>query len=65
MVVAAGKYNAPNMPSIEGLAEWAKQFPDRISHSRQYRRPDPLSNQTVLVVGAAVCVILIYELFFC
>ena len=42
------------MPNIEGLAEWAKRFPDRISHSRQYRRPDTFSNQTILVVGAAV-----------
>jgi len=54
VVVAAGKFYAPNMPNIEGLVEWAKRFPDRISHSRQYRRPDPYSNQTVLVVGAAI-----------
>jgi len=53
VVVAAGKHNAPNVPNIEGLAEWAKRFPNRISHSRQYRRPDPFSNQTVLVVGGA------------
>ena len=42
------------MPNIEGLSEWAERFPDRIIHSRQYRRPEPLSNQTVLVVGAKV-----------
>jgi hypothetical protein len=52
------------MPNIEGLAEWAKRFPDRISHSRQYRRPEPFSNQTVLVVGAAVRVISYYEFLF-
>ena len=34
--------------------EWAKQFPDRISHSRQYRRPEHFSNETVLIVGASV-----------
>ena len=45
------------MPNIEGLTELVKRFPDRISHSRQYRQPDPFSNQTVLVVGAAVRVI--------
>jgi cation diffusion facilitator CzcD-associated flavoprotein CzcO len=42
------------MPNIEGLSEWTKRFPDRIFHSRQYRRPEPFSNQTVLVVGAQV-----------
>ena len=48
------------MPNIEGLAEWVKRFPNRISHSRQYRRPEPFSNQTVLIVGASVRVIALY-----
>ncbi|GLB43675.1 putative pyridine nucleotide-disulphide oxidoreductase [Lyophyllum shimeji] len=53
VVVATGRYNAPSIPGIPGLKEWGDQFPGRISHSRQYRRPQPHTNQTVLVVGAA------------
>ncbi|TFK31089.1 hypothetical protein BDQ12DRAFT_694562 [Crucibulum laeve] len=53
VVIATGRYNAPNIPNIEGLEEWAKRFPDHISHSRQYRRPQPYANKTVLIVGAA------------
>ena len=52
------------MPNIEGLAEWAKRFPNRICHSRQYRRPDSFFNQTVLVVGAAVRMIYLLISFF-
>lgn len=54
VVVATGRYNAPNIPEIDGVAEWAKQFPERISHSRQYRRPEPYVDETVLIVGGAV-----------
>ncbi|KAH9942798.1 hypothetical protein B0H21DRAFT_695998 [Amylocystis lapponica] len=54
VVVATGRFNAPNMPSIPGLAELAQRFPDRVRHSRQYRRPEPFANQTVLIVGAAL-----------
>ena len=52
------------MPNIEGLSEWTKQFPDRISHSRQYRRPEPFSNKTVLIVGAKVRAISIFMNWF-
>ncbi|KAK0496782.1 hypothetical protein EDD18DRAFT_176503 [Armillaria luteobubalina] len=52
VVVATGRYNAPNIPNIEGLAAWAAQFPGSVQHSRQYRRPEPFLNKTVLVVGA-------------
>ncbi|KAF8553185.1 FAD/NAD(P)-binding domain-containing protein [Imleria badia] len=54
VVVAAGKYYAPSIPSIPGLDEWARRFPGLIRHSRQYRRPEAYVNQTVLIVGAAI-----------
>ncbi|KAJ7837898.1 hypothetical protein B0H14DRAFT_2790468 [Mycena olivaceomarginata] len=54
IVVATGRYNAPNIPYITGLEEWAKIFPGSIIHSRQYRRPQPFINETILVVGGAV-----------
>ncbi|KAF8550557.1 FAD/NAD(P)-binding domain-containing protein [Imleria badia] len=52
VVVATGR-NAPLMPSIPGLEEWVWRFPDLLRHSRQYRRPETYSNQTVLIIGAA------------
>ncbi|KAJ6551719.1 hypothetical protein B0H19DRAFT_1158674 [Mycena capillaripes] len=53
IVVATGRYNAPNIPRISGLEDWAQKFPESIIHSRQYRRPQPFTNETVLVVGGA------------
>ncbi|KAG6831535.1 hypothetical protein H0H87_004861 [Tephrocybe sp. NHM501043] len=53
VVVASGRYNAPNVPDIAGLAVWADRFPGHLIHSRQYRTPDLYANQTVLIVGAA------------
>ncbi|KAJ7471178.1 hypothetical protein B0H11DRAFT_2040725 [Mycena galericulata] len=53
IVVATGRYNAPNIPPISGLEEWAKKFPLSIIHSRQYRHPQPFTNETVVVVGGA------------
>ncbi|KAG5640855.1 hypothetical protein DXG03_006820, partial [Asterophora parasitica] len=54
VVVASGRYNAPNIPNIPGLKEWAERFPGHVQHSRAYRRPEPYANKTVLIVGAAV-----------
>ncbi|KDR66555.1 hypothetical protein GALMADRAFT_130751 [Galerina marginata CBS 339.88] len=53
VVVATGRFNAPNMPNIPGLVEWDKAFPDTIIHSRQYRHSELYTNKTVLVVGAS------------
>ncbi|KAG6825285.1 hypothetical protein H0H92_004160 [Tricholoma furcatifolium] len=53
VVVATGRYNAPNVPNIPGLSEWANHFPGHLVHSRQYRRPEEYANKTVLIVGAA------------
>lgn len=56
VVVGTGRFNAPNIPPIMGLTEWADRFPEHISHSRQHRIPQPYTNKTVLIVGAAVSV---------
>ncbi|KAF8896737.1 hypothetical protein CPB84DRAFT_1837047 [Gymnopilus junonius] len=53
VVVATGRYNAPNIPPIQGLKEWNDRFPGHIKHSRQYRIPEPFTNQTVLIIGGA------------
>ncbi|KAF5346471.1 hypothetical protein D9756_010063 [Leucocoprinus leucothites] len=53
VVIATGRYNGPNIPRIAGLEEWAKQFPEDILHSRQYRHPEEYAGKTILIVGAA------------
>ena len=54
IIVATGRYNAPNIPNISGAELLASRFPGHIQHSRQYRRPDGFTNKTVLIVGAGV-----------
>ncbi|KAL0069327.1 hypothetical protein AAF712_003692 [Marasmius tenuissimus] len=53
VVIATGRYNSPSVPAIPGLSEWVSKYPDGISHSRQYRRPEIHQNKSVLIVGAA------------
>ncbi|KAJ7122947.1 hypothetical protein C8R44DRAFT_158414 [Mycena epipterygia] len=52
VVIATGTFNAPNIPDIPGLAEWAQRFPGSLLHSREYRHPEKFANQSLLVVGA-------------
>ncbi|KAJ3773442.1 FAD/NAD(P)-binding domain-containing protein [Lentinula raphanica] len=54
IIVASGRFSAPNLPRIPGLAQWAQLYPHLNTHSRQYRRPEEFANQTVLVVGGSV-----------
>ncbi|RXW23563.1 hypothetical protein EST38_g2289 [Candolleomyces aberdarensis] len=53
VVVATGRYNAPNVPAIVGLEQWNERFPGKITHARAYRRPEEFKDKTVLVIGAA------------
>lgn len=54
VVVATGRYNAPNIPNIHGLKEWNTAFTGKLQHSRQYRRPETYEGKTVLIIGAGV-----------
>lgn len=54
VVVATGRYNEPRVPDIPGLASWKRNFPDRISHSKQYRTPAPYRGKTVLIIGGYI-----------
>ncbi|KAL9041084.1 MAG: hypothetical protein Q9214_004233 [Letrouitia sp. 1 TL-2023] len=54
VVVASGHYQAPVVPDIPGLNEWKLRWPDRVQHSKSYRRPQGFENQNVLLVGAGV-----------
>ena len=54
VVIATGHYCTPRIPSFAGLKEWKAAFPDRIIHSKQYRRPHRFQGQNVLIIGAGV-----------
>ncbi|WVQ95865.1 hypothetical protein IAU59_002964 [Kwoniella sp. CBS 9459] len=53
IVIAAGRFNVPHIPSIPGLAEWQARYPSDILHSRQYRYPETTKGKNVIVVGAS------------
>lgn len=54
VVVANGHYHAPNIPDLPGLKEWKVTFPERIQHSKLYRRASSFKDQNVLIIGAGV-----------
>lgn len=54
VVVATGRYGTPRVPDVPGLPSWKRAFPDRVTHSKQYRTPAVYSGKTVLVIGAFI-----------
>ncbi|CAG9986772.1 unnamed protein product [Clonostachys byssicola] len=54
VVVASGHYNLPRVPDIPGLAELKGLYPDRVIHSKQYRRPEAYQGSAILIVGGGV-----------
>lgn len=38
IIVTAGHYNIPYIPSVPGLVEWTKAYPGSISHSKSFRK---------------------------
>lgn len=54
VVVASGHYHAPNIPSLPGLADWKRAFPDAVQHSKLYRSNAGFEGKNVLLVGAGV-----------
>ncbi|KAF8323419.1 FAD/NAD(P)-binding domain-containing protein [Clavulina sp. PMI_390] len=46
-------HDAPYVPDVPGLHEWANAFPDCVIHSREYRRPDRFAGKSVLIVGGS------------
>lgn len=45
VVVASGHYHANRVPDIKGLSEWRKRYPERVMHSKAYRKPQELAGQ--------------------
>ncbi|KAG7290195.1 hypothetical protein NEMBOFW57_000193 [Staphylotrichum longicolle] len=54
VVVASGHYNMPRIPDIKGLKTWKTTYPERVTHSKQYRHPEKHKAQNVLIIGAGV-----------
>jgi ACS family pantothenate transporter-like MFS transporter len=40
VVVASGHYHAAKVPNISGLVEWKQKWPQRVQHSKGYRKPE-------------------------
>lgn len=54
VVVAAGHYSVPFIPSTPGLASYSQHFPGRVLHSKAWRDPETYRGNRVLVVGASI-----------
>ena len=62
VVVASGHYNDHYIPDIAGLREWNEAYPNSISHSKHYRRPEQYTNQ-VSFSPLSLCAPLIFHTF--
>ncbi|USP82723.1 hypothetical protein yc1106_09997 [Curvularia clavata] len=54
VVVASGHYHAARVPDTPGLAGWKKRWPDRVQHSKRYRKPEDAQHKNYLLVGGSV-----------
>ncbi|KAL2847213.1 major facilitator superfamily domain-containing protein [Aspergillus pseudoustus] len=57
VVVASGHYHTPRIPETPGLAEAKARWPDRIKHSKGYRKPEGFDGKNILLIGGAVSAI--------
>ncbi|KAH8658618.1 hypothetical protein BGZ60DRAFT_334024, partial [Tricladium varicosporioides] len=51
VVVCNGHFSKPYVPRICGLEEWAKKWPGRFLHSRDYRNNSHFYGKNVLIIG--------------
>ncbi|KAF2025488.1 dimethylaniline monooxygenase [Setomelanomma holmii] len=54
VVVASGHYHAPKVPDTSGLVEWKCRWPDRVWHSKRYRKPEDAQGKNFLLIGGSV-----------
>ncbi|KAF5878415.1 putative dimethylaniline monooxygenase protein [Botrytis fragariae] len=54
VVVAAGHYSVPFIPSTPGLSAFSQNFPGRVLHSKAWRDPETYRGKRVVVVGASI-----------
>ncbi|KAJ9607679.1 hypothetical protein H2200_007757 [Cladophialophora chaetospira] len=51
VILANGHYSVPFVPKVDGLEEYIRLFPGRVSHSKAFRNALPYHNKKVVVVG--------------
>ncbi|KAI7857136.1 hypothetical protein BDC45DRAFT_501766 [Circinella umbellata] len=51
VVMASGGFHRPQVPEFKHLREYNEQWPERIIHSKQYRRHTDFVGKNVLIVG--------------
>ncbi|RDW78252.1 hypothetical protein BP5796_06104 [Coleophoma crateriformis] len=51
VVIANGHYSIPYIPYVPGLEAYMKNFPQRVQHSKSYRRAADYKGRKVLIIG--------------
>lgn len=51
VAVASGHFDVPYIPPVPGIEAWNKAYPDVVSHSKFYRKPEDYKDKKVIVVG--------------
>ncbi|KAJ5813178.1 hypothetical protein N7447_010201 [Penicillium robsamsonii] len=54
VIVASGHYHTPLVPNIRGLPEAKARWPERIFHSKSFRRSKGFEGKNVLLLGGGV-----------
>ncbi|KAJ5479973.1 hypothetical protein N7530_005482 [Penicillium desertorum] len=54
VIVASGHYHTPLIPNIRGLPEAKARWPERIFHSKSFRRSEGFKGKNVLLLGGGV-----------
>lgn len=53
VAVASGHFDVPYIPPVPGMETWNKAYPEVISHSKFYRKPENYKGKKVIVVGSS------------
>ncbi|KAJ5559155.1 Dimethylaniline monooxygenase N-oxide-forming [Penicillium sp. DV-2018c] len=54
VIVASGHYHTPLVPDIRGLPEAKSQWPEKVFHSKSFRRSEDFEGKNVLLLGGGV-----------
>lgn len=44
VVISNGHYSVEYIPAVEGIQEWQERWPERIKHSKHFRKPEDYKN---------------------
>lgn len=51
VAVASGHFDVPYVPPVRGMEDWNRAYPEVITHSKFYRKPEDYAGMKVIVVG--------------